>query len=86
MELGKTYETTIEERSVPSFERKVAAYGADSGRMVTEIRRAAWLKSPVTVSGKGGVFKVDIDPDVIPEGWIIPQGGKIPGLYATITG
>ena len=38
LELGKTYETTLEERCDPEFQRNVGAYGADSGRLVTEIK------------------------------------------------
>jgi len=58
VEIGKTYETTISERSVPDFERKVVAYGSDSGRIVTEIRRVAYLKRPIRQSGEAGVFNV----------------------------
>lgn len=68
-EIGKTYETTEAERSIPAFERKVAAFGADSGRMVTEIKRVAYLKRPLQVSGQGGVFKAEIDPSALPDGW-----------------
>eukprot|EP00980_Cylindrotheca_fusiformis_P007395 scaffold1525_cov142-Cylindrotheca_fusiformis.AAC.195 len=89
VELGKTYETTVAERSEPDFQRSVAAYGADSGRIVTEIRRVNYLRKPVKVSGQGGVFKVQIDPDVIPDGWRVPRNepsNELPGLYATISG
>ena len=67
-EIGRTYETTASERSVPNFERKVAALGSDSGRMVTEIKRVAYLKRPLQVSGQGGVFKAEIDPSALPDG------------------
>ena len=70
-EIGKTYESTTAERSVPDFQRGVAAFGADSGRMVTEIKRVAYLKRPVQVSGQGGVFNAQIDPDVLPDGWTL---------------
>ena len=90
VELGKTYETTVVERSEPEFQRKVAAYGADSGRMVTEIKRAAYLKKPIKVSGQGGVFKVKIDPQMIPDGWTVPSKGRsndTDGIeYASISG
>jgi magnesium-dependent phosphatase 1 len=69
LEIGKTYETTLEERSDPEFQRNVAAYGKDSGRMVTEIKRVEYLKTPVRQSGQGGVFKVDVDRNVLPDGW-----------------
>mmetsp|Transcript_10765 Transcript_10765/g.26028 ORF Transcript_10765/g.26028 Transcript_10765/m.26028 type:complete len:413 (+) Transcript_10765:335-1573(+) len=88
VELGKTYETTEEERSDPEFQRNVGAYGADSGKMVTEIRRAAYLKKPVKVQGSGGVFKAQIDPDVIPDGWRVPSNEPSNGLveFASIAG
>jgi magnesium-dependent phosphatase 1 len=86
VELGRTYETTTEERSEPEFQRNVAAFGADSGRIVTEIKRAAYLKKPVRLSGQGGVFKVQIDPEVIPDGWRVPSNEPSNGLYASISG
>lgn len=71
-EIGKTYETTVEERSDPQVQLKVAAYGRDSGKMVTEIKRVQYLKRPVEVAAQGGVFKVQIDPALIPDGWTFP--------------
>ena len=73
LELGKTYETTTEERSDPEFEQKVAARGEDSGKFVTEIKRVEYLKKPVKKRGEGGVFKLRIDPTVIPDGWDVPS-------------
>lgn len=70
VELGETFETTLEERSEPEFQRFVAAFGTDSGMRATVIRRAAYLKKPLKVSGQGGVFKVKINKDVVPDGWI----------------
>lgn len=70
LEIGKTYETTVEERSDPDFQRKVGAFGEDSGKMVTEIKRIQYLKRGVKVSGKGGVFKVKIDRSVLPDDWM----------------
>ena len=70
VELGRTYETTLEERCDPDFQRGVGAFGADSGMRVTEIRRVEYLKRPVRVSGSGGVFKADVDRNVIPDGWL----------------
>jgi hypothetical protein len=46
--------------------------------MVTEIKRVAYLKKPVRVSGQGGVFKVDVDRDILPEGWELSPD-KVPG-------
>lgn len=70
VELGKTYETTLEERCDPDFQRSVGAFGADSGMRATEIKRVEYLKRGVKVSGQGGVFKADIDKDVFPDGWL----------------
>jgi cold shock CspA family protein len=89
VELGRTYETTVEERSEPDFQRNAAAFGADSGKMVTEIKRVDYLNKPVKLSGQGGVFKVQIDPEVIPDGWRVPNNepsNELPGLYASISG
>lgn len=72
IEIGKTYETTVQQRSDPDFQRKVAAFGEDSGKMVTEIKRVEYLKQPLRVSGQGGVWKVDVDRNVIPDGWDVP--------------
>lgn len=70
VELGKTFETTLEQRCDPDFQRGVAAFGADSGMRATEIKRVEYLKQGVKVSGQGGVFKAKIDRDVIPDGWL----------------
>lgn len=70
VELGKTFETTLEERSDPDFERKVGAYGSDSGMRATEIKRVEYLKKGTKISGRGGVFKIDVDREIIPEGWL----------------
>jgi len=69
-EIGSTVATTLEDRCDPNFQRSVGAFGADSGYMATEIRRAEFLKRPVRVSGRGGVFKADVDRGVIPDGWL----------------
>ena len=69
VELGKTYETTVQERSDPAVQRQVVAYGKDSGKMVTEIRRVAYLKRPIPVPGQAGVFTLDIDSTLLPDGW-----------------
>jgi hypothetical protein len=70
VELGKTFETTLEERCDPDFQRAVAAFGADSGMRATVIKRVAYLKKGLKVSGNGGVFKANIPKAVIPEGWL----------------
>ena len=70
VELGKTFETTLEQRCEPDFQRSVAAFGTDSGMRATEIKRVEYLKRGVKVSGQGGVFKAKVPRDVIPDGWI----------------
>mmetsp|Transcript_15173 Transcript_15173/g.36426 ORF Transcript_15173/g.36426 Transcript_15173/m.36426 type:complete len:497 (+) Transcript_15173:110-1600(+) len=70
VELGKTYETTLEQRCEPDFQRAVAAFGQDSGMRATEIKRVEYLKRGVKVSGQGGVFKAKVDRDAIPGGWL----------------
>lgn len=70
VEIGNTYETTLDQRSEPDFQRKVGAFGKDSGMRATEIRRVQYLKKGVRVSGSGGVFKARVPRDVIPDGWL----------------
>jgi len=70
LEIGKTYETTLEERCDPDFQRKVGAFGEDSGKFATEIRRVEYLKEPVRVVGKGGIFKAMINKKYLPDGWL----------------
>jgi len=70
VELGKTFETTLEQRCDPDFQRSVGAFGADSGMRATEIKRVEYLKRGVKVSGRGGVFKANIGKDAIPDGWL----------------
>lgn len=70
VEIGKTFETTLEERCDPEYQRRVAAFGQDSGMRATEIKRVQYLNRPIKVSGQGGVFKVKIDRDAIPDGWV----------------
>jgi magnesium-dependent phosphatase 1 len=88
LEIGKTYETTELERSQSDFERGVVAYGCDSGRIVTEIKRVAYLKKPIRQKGESGIFTVKIDPDLIPDGWSIPSMPYKTDdqFFATITG
>ena len=82
MELGETYETTEEERSTPEMQRRIAAYGRDSGRIVTEIAKVQYLKKPVPMAAQGGVFKVNnIPQEVIPDDWILPEGTVAPEAY-----
>jgi hypothetical protein len=73
MELGKTRLTTLDERSRPDHEAKVAAYGCDSGQYATEITKVAYLKRPIPMKGQAGLFKVQIPLDALPDEW--QQGG-----------
>ena len=70
VEIGKTFETSLEQRCDPDFQRSVGAFGRDSGMRATEIRRVQYLNKGFKVSGKGGVFKVNINRDLIPDGWL----------------
>lgn len=70
VEVGDTYEADINERSDPEFERNVVAYGKDSGRMVTPIRRVEYLKRSVQVPSGGGVYTASVPRDALPEGWL----------------
>ncbi len=70
VEIGKTYETTLEERCDPEFQRSVGAFGADSGMRATEIKRVSYLKQGVRISGSGGVFKASVNKNAIPDGWL----------------
>ena len=74
VELGKTYETTLEQRCDLDFQRAVAAFGEDSGMRVTEIKRVEYLKRGVKLSGRGGVFKAKINRELIPDGWLTEDG------------
>ncbi|KAL9188528.1 hypothetical protein ACHAXT_006906 [Thalassiosira profunda] len=78
VELGKTYETTLEQRCDPDFQRAVAAFGSDSGMRATEIKRVEYLKRGVKVSGQGGVFKAKVNKDAIPPGWLDDEGDAMP--------
>jgi magnesium-dependent phosphatase 1 len=72
-ELGQTMEMTLQERSAPWIQRQVAAYGRDSGKMVTEIISVQYLKQPLLVGGQGGVFKVQIPTEILPDNWTLRQ-------------
>ena len=68
MEIGKTYEMSYEERSKPSIQRQIVLSASDSGKYVTEIKHVSYLKEPIkNVPGQPGIFKVHIDPNVLPE-------------------
>ena len=68
-ELGRTMEMSLEQRSAPWIQRQVTAYGKDSGKMVTEIRSVQYLKHSFPIGGQGGVFKVQIPANILPDNW-----------------
>lgn len=68
-EVGKTYELSLGQRCDPLVEEQVLAFGADSGKIVTEIRRVEFLKQPLRSRGKPGIFSISIDPSILPDGW-----------------
>jgi cold shock CspA family protein len=69
-QLGTTIEMPCEERSVSSIERQIVAYGQDSGKLVTEIKRIQYLLRPIVLSGQSGIFIVQVPIDVIPDDFI----------------
>lgn len=71
VELGKTYETTLQQRCDNNFQRKVCAYGNDSGKIVTEIKNVQYLNYPISFRGQRGVFTTSIPKDAIPKNWIL---------------
>lgn len=81
LQIGKTYETTTQQRCEPAMQQKICAYGADSGRIVTEIAKVAYLKKPVSMAAQGGVFQVSIPSDVVPDGWGLSPGLLEPDAY-----
>ncbi|CAB9496504.1 Inherit from virNOG: Magnesium-dependent phosphatase [Seminavis robusta] len=81
LEIGKTYETTLQQRSESAMQQQICAYGADSGRIVTEIVKVKYLKKPVPMAAQGGVFKVNIPRDVVPDDWELPPGVVSPDAY-----
>mmetsp|Transcript_37684 Transcript_37684/g.78191 ORF Transcript_37684/g.78191 Transcript_37684/m.78191 type:complete len:164 (-) Transcript_37684:89-580(-) len=81
MEIGNTIETTLEQRSEPTMQRQICAYGGDSGRIVTEIAKVAYLKRPIPMAAQGGVWKTEIPQDVIPDDWDLAPGMVDPQAY-----
>ena len=73
LELGETRLASLEERSTTPVERGACAYGSDMGRYLTEVRRTAWLKEPVPMRGKPGLFKAEVPRSAIPSGWALPD-------------
>ena len=72
LELGSTRLASLEERSTDQVQRRVCAYGAEMGRYLTEVRRAAWLKKPVPMRGRPGWFEAVVPREAIPDGWTLP--------------
>ena len=67
LELGETTLSTLEERSTPAAEARCCAYGADSGRYLTEVRRIEWLREPVNMKGRPGLFRATVPAAALPE-------------------
>ena len=69
-QIGKTIEMSLEQRSVPEIEQQIVALGSDSGKMITEIKLVQYLKRPLLMPAQGGIYKVSIPIDVIPDEFI----------------
>ena len=69
LEIGETYDTTVEQRSTVEMQSSICAYGTDSGRRLTEIKRVSYLKKPIPMKPTGGIFKVQLPRDVLPDDW-----------------
>ena len=75
LELGSTRLASLNERSTDPVQRAVCAYGIDRGRYLTEVKRAAWLREPVLMRGRPGLFEAVVPRSAIPEGWTLPVAG-----------
>ena len=78
LELGSTRLASLNERSTDPVQRAVCAYGIDMGRYLTEVKRAAWLREPVPMRGRPGLFEAVVPRSAIPEGWTLPVAGGCP--------
>ena len=67
VELGSTRLSSLDERETEETQRAVCAYGADAGRYLTEITRVYWLRQPVPMRGKPGLWQVTLPVNAIPE-------------------
>ena len=77
LELGSTRLASLNERSTDPVQRAVCAYGIDMGRYLTEVKRAAWLREPVPMRGRPGLFEAVVPRSAIPEGWTLPVAGTL---------
>lgn len=67
VELGETWLGTYEERGQPKIESAVVAAREDMGKFLTPILRTYWLKRPLTVPGKPGIWEVSIPNQLLPD-------------------
>jgi hypothetical protein len=51
-------------------ERGVVARGEAAGKYQTEVIQTAYLKEGIPMKGKGGVWKVEINKNLLPDCWI----------------
>lgn len=70
LELGATRLAADEaERCDVAIETAVCAYGGEMGRYLTEVVSAEWLREPVPMRGRPGMWRTKVPERVIPEGW-----------------
>ena len=67
VKLGETWLGTYEERGQPKMESAVVAAREDMGKFLTPILRTYWLKRPLTVPGKPGIWEVSIPNPLLPD-------------------
>ena len=75
LELGATELLDREARCAHDVEHGACAYGDDMGRYVTQVVRAEWLRKPVPMRGRPGLFQAEVPETALPEGWEGPPEG-----------
>eukprot|EP00960_Hanusia_phi_P070721 767376-Hanusia_phi.AAC.3 len=66
VEVGETWQATYEERGKPDIEAAVVAAREDMGKYLTPILRTHWLKQPLAVPGKPGIWNISIPRQLLP--------------------
>ena len=56
-------------RCTPEIERRCCATGGAMGRYLTDVVSAEWLRRPVPMRGRPGLWDVAVPKDALPEGW-----------------
>ena len=69
LELGTTRLAEDAERATDEVQSAACALGGDMGRYLTEVRRVAWLREPVRMRGKPGLFSASVPRGLLPDGW-----------------